>query len=319
MIKPSALVAGSLALLLALAAAPAQALAGGKVSWLDEIVQDVIRQARGADTAATASARGTTKLFAKQADEPLEAVAKQYDSLAGVARRADEPTDALLNSRFQRLVKGQPDSARVFSELAPAERRLVVEMGETAKSLTARYGDQTEEIVRKLGTEGLSAVRVYGDDVAEVIAKEGAESVNVLRKTGRNGWAFFTGTVLPNKGKLAAAGVLGLFLANPEKFVDTAGHVTEYAVREFAKAGIALTGAIAGGAARGIGEATAQALGWDNGFVRAAGMAAAGLVVLLALMVLVGFPIRALFRPFGWIFRGRPKVAAAKPPASPGR
>lgn len=310
--KPSALVTGIIALA-ALLAAPTTARAGGKVSWLDEVVQDVIRQARGADATATASARGATKLFAKQADEPLEIVARQYDSLARTGRRLDEPADALLNSRFQRLVKGQPETARAFSELAPAERRLVVEMGETARSLTTRYGDQTEDIIRKLGTDGLSAVRVYGDDVAEVIAKEGPESVNVLRKAGRGGWAFFNKTVLPNKGKLAAAGVLTLFLANPEKFVDTAGNVTEYAVREFAKAGIALTGAIAGGAARGVGAATAQALGWDNGFVRGAGMVLAGLVVIGSLMVLLGIPLRPLFRPLARLFRSR----GAKTPQAP--
>ena len=102
------------------------------------------------------------------------------------------------------------------------------------------------------GRKGLSAVRVFGDDVAEVIVKEGPESLSVLRKAGRGGWSFFTNQVLPNKKKLAAAGVLAVFLANPEKFVDYAGQATEFAVREFAKAGIQLASAAGLGAARGL-------------------------------------------------------------------
>ena len=51
----------------------------------------------------------------------------------------------------------------------------------------------------------------------------------------------------------AAAGVLTLFLANPDKFVDTAGKITEYAVQQFGKAGVALAGAISNGAVRGVG------------------------------------------------------------------
>ena len=107
-------------------------------------------------------------------------------------------------------------------------------------------------MVRRLGPEGLSAVRVFGDDVAEVLVKEGPESLSVLRKAGRGGWSFFTKTVLPNKKKLAAAGVLAVFLANPEKFVDYAGRATEFAVREFARAGIQLASAAGLGAARGL-------------------------------------------------------------------
>ena len=82
-------------------------------------------------------------------------------------------------------------------------------MGETAQRLAKRYPGQAEPMIRQLGTEGLSAVRVFGDDVAETLAKEGTSSLSVLRKTGRTGWDFFTTKVLPNKGKLAAAGCLG--------------------------------------------------------------------------------------------------------------
>lgn len=295
---------------LAAALAPLRPAHAGKLSWLDEIVQEVVleakaggRAAAGAEATATRSAG---RLFAHEADEGLEIVARRYDDLARVGRRADQPSEALLRTKFARLVPHDAEAARTFSTLAPAEKRLVVEMGETAQRLARRYPDQAETMIRQLGTEGLTAVRVYGDDVAEVLAKEGPESLGVLRKTGRGGWTFFTDTVLPHKKKLLAAGVLGAFLANPDKFVDYAGRATEYAVREFAKAGVQLASAVGGGAARGFESSLGQALatyGLDAPLLRRVGMAAAGLVVVLAVMVILGLPIRWLFRPLTWPFR----------------
>ena len=125
-------------------------------------------------------------------------------------------------------MRQDPQALRTFTALAPAEKRLVVELGETAQLLARRYPAEAETMVRRLGPEGLTAVRVYGDDVAEVLAKEGTESIGVLRRSGRAGWSFFTSQVLPHKKKLLAAGVLAAFLANPEKFVDYAGRATEY-------------------------------------------------------------------------------------------
>ena len=135
--------------------------------------------------------------------------------------------------------------------------------------------------MRRLGPEGLTAVRVFGDDVAEVLVKEGPESLGVLRKTGRGGWSFFT-TRSAHKKKLAAAGVLAAFLANPEKFVDYAGQATEFAVREFARAGIQLASAVGGGAARGLETSIGQTLaayGLDFPCSVTLGMGLAGLVV----------------------------------------
>src|SRR4029077_1473313 len=174
------------------------------------------------------------------------------------------------------------------------EKRLVVEMGETAQQLARRYPREAETMVRRLGPDGLTAVRVFGDDVAEVLVKEGPESLGVLRKAGRGGWSFFTTQVLPHKKKLAAAGVLAAFLANPEKFVDYAGQATEFAVREFAKAGIQLASAVGGGAVRGLENTIGEALasyGLDFAWLRYIGMGLAGFVVVLSLMVIVGLPI----------------------------
>lgn len=299
--------------LLALLCLPGSARAG-KLSWLDEVVQQVVAEAkaggrvaaRGGGDAVGTGARGAGRLFVHEADEGLEILAKRSDDLARVGRRVEQPSEALLQSRFTRLLRNDPEAARTFATLAPAERRLVVEMGETAQRLARRYPGQAETMIRKLGTEGLSATRVFGDDVAEVIVKEGPESLGVLRKTGRGGWSFFTREVLPHKKKLVAAGVLAAFLANPEKFVDYAGKATEYAVREFAKAGVMLAGAVGGGAARGL-EASIGALlasyGLDVAALRYLGMGLAGLVVVLATMVILGLPIGWMFRPLTWPFR----------------
>jgi hypothetical protein len=285
----------------------------GKLSWLDDVVQEVVRDARaggqvaarGGDGAST-GARAAGRLFAHEADEGLEVLAKRSDDLARAGRKVEQPSEALLKARFSRLVRHDPEAARTFAALAPAERRLVVEMGETAQLLARRYPAEAETMIRKLGPEGLSAVRVFGDDVAETMIKEGPESLGVLRKTGRGGWTFFTRSVLPHKKKLAAAGVLAAFLANPEKFVDYAGQATEYAVREFAKAGVQLAGAVGGGAARGLEASIAQALesyGLNFAVLRYAGMALAGLVVIVSSMVILGFPVRWLFRPLTWPLR----------------
>ena len=190
--------------------------------------------------------------------------------------------------------------------LKPAEKRLVVELGETAQILARRYPHEAETMVRRLGPEGLTAVRVFGDDVAEVLVKEGPESLGVLRKTGRGGWSFFTHQVLPHKKKLAAAGVLTAFMVDPEKFVDFAGKATEYAVSEFGRAGIQLASAVGGGAARGLETSIGQTLaayGLNFPAFRYLGMGLAGLAVLLSFMVVIGMPIRWMFRPFGWVLR----------------
>lgn len=284
----------------------------GKLSWLDEVVQDVILEAkaggkkliRGGDGART-EIRGAGRLFlAGEVDEGLERLVRRSDELARAGRRFDQPSEALLRARFSRLLKQDPQVLRTFEALAPAEKRLVVELGETAQVLARRYPANAEAMVRRLGPEGLSAVRVFGDDVAEVLVKEGPESLSVLRKAGRGGWAFFTKQVLPNKKKLVAAGVLAAFLANPEKFVDYAGQATEFAVREFTKAGIQLASAAGLGAARGletsIGE-TLAAYGFDYPVLRWVGMGLAGTIAFVALLVLVGLPVRWLLRPFAFL------------------
>ena len=286
------------------------AWAGGKVAWLDDVVRQVVREAEAegkvAARGAEHSAARAGRLFAREADEGLGSLARQSDDLARAAHRAEQPAEALLDRKFARLVRGEPEAARTFRALQPAEKRLVVAMGETAQRLARRYPGEAEGLIRKLGVEGMTAVRVYGDDVAEVIAKEGPRSVDVLRKTGRGGWSFFTGTVLPHKKKLAAAGVLALFLADPDKFVDSAGRATRYAAEQFARAGVQLAGFASDGAARGLETALGQALaarGIDSAAARKVGMGLAGIVAVLAALALLGLPIRWALRPLTWPFR----------------
>jgi hypothetical protein len=294
----------------------------GKLSWLDDVLRKVIAESRAGGKSlikggegAKVELRAAGRLFASHdADEGLEQLIKRSDELARAGRRIDHPTEALLQSRISRLLEHDPQALRSFAALKPAEKRLVVEMGEAAHRLAQRYPEQAETMVRKLGPEGLAAVRVFGDDVAEVMVKEGSESLSVLRKTGKGGWAFFTHQVLPHKKKLAAAGVLAAFLIDPDKFVDYAGQATEFAAREFAKAGITLASAAGNGTAQGLESAISQSLaahGLDQPVFRYFGMALAGLVAIGSLFVIVGVPVRLLLWPFTWPIRllarrGRP-------------
>ena len=300
-----------LALALSTLMAPASAF-GGKFSWLDEVVQQILAEARGGKAvlrggdAAGIELRAGGKLFTHGADEGLERLVKHSDEFARAAHRAEEPAEALLQSRFGRLLGDDPEALRAFSALKPAEKRVVVEMGESARRIAQRYPQEAEMMVRRLGPEGLTAVRTFGDDVAEVLVREGPESLSVLRKTGKGGWEFFTTQVLPHKKKLAAAGVLAAFLADPDKFVDYAGRATEYAAREFSRAGVSLVSAVGGGVAQGLEASISEALaahGLNFPIFRYLGMALAALVACGALMVLLGFPLRMMLRPFTLVAR----------------
>ncbi len=294
------IVPGLVLLGLVATSSPARA---GSVSWLDDVVRQVVRDA---ERGSKVEARSVGRLFAHQADESLESLARRSDDLARAGGKLDEPAEAVLRTRFNRLVQPDPEMARTFARLTPVEKRLVVEMSETAQRLARRYPGQADTMIRKLGVEGMSAVRAYGDDVAEVIIHEGPQSISVLRKTGRPGWSFFTNSVLPHKKKLIAAGVFALYLANPDKFVDTAGRATQYAVEQFANAGIQLAGAVGSGARAGVESAVGGLLaawGVDSGPLRWLVMALAIFSAMLALLVLLGLPIRWALRPVTWPVR----------------
>jgi hypothetical protein len=317
-----------LAVVAALLAVPG-VVSAGKLSWLDDVVQQVIAEAKVSRRGLVRGGEGargeiqrTGRLFVSHgADEGLEQLVRRSEDLTRASRRFERPADALLQARFVRLVKEDPKVLKTFATLAPAEKRLVVELGEGAQQLARRYPAEAEAMVRRLGPEGLTAMRVFGDDVAETLVKEGPEGLSVLRKAGRGGWDFFTRQVLPHKKKLAAAGVLAAFLANPDKFVDYAGKATELAVREFARAGVQLASALGAGTARGLEGQVAEglaALGLNHPALRYLVMGLAALAVLLCTCVIVGLPLRWVLRPIAWpwsllgLLRRTSKIASAE-------
>jgi hypothetical protein len=290
--------------MLALLALPHAAMAS-KVGWMEDVVRRVVKSS---DPELARSGRVSGRLFEGSAEEGLSALARRSDAIAQPGRSVDEAAETALDLRFNRLVGGtDPELARTFRALEPAEKRLVLRMGEAAEQIARRYPDNAPEMIRRLGVDGMTAVRVYGDDVAEVIVREGPESIDVLRKSGRSGWNFYVGTVLQHKRKLAAAGVLGLFLADPDRFVDSAGKITEFAVAKFAEAGVDLAGAIGSGAARGLERSLADRLGFlglSGAALRWAALIGAGVVASAAFLVILGMPLRWLTMPFRLVGRG---------------
>src|SRR5262249_37869223 len=129
--RPAGTVVLALAVLLSLPAF----VRAGKLSWLDGVVQEVILEAkagsqlvaRGAGhEAARVEVRGAGRLFlAHDADEGLEHLVRQSQEWARAGRQVERPAEALLQSRFSRLLKQDPQALRSFAALEPAEKRLV--------------------------------------------------------------------------------------------------------------------------------------------------------------------------------------------------
>ncbi len=299
----------------------------GKLGWLDDVVREVVREAR---VEAKSSARGiergiaresaagveklavksSSRILAREGEEGLDAVARGFERFGRTGRELERPSEALLDARFARLGRLDPEMIKTFRSLDGAEKRLVVEMGETAQMLARQFPNEAEAMIRKLGPEGMSAARVFGPEVAATVAKEGPETLGILRKTGRGGLNFFTRHVLPNKKKLLAAGVLTAFLANPDLFVDSAGRFTKYAAEQFARAGVQLAGAVSSGVARGLVGSIADALsgrGVSAELARFLGIILASLVAIGAALIFIGKPIRAIVvpvtRPIAWMMR----------------
>ena len=110
------------------------AASAGKLSWLDDLVQDVILEAkaggkglvRGGDGART-EIRGVGRLFVThEADETLEPLVRRSDELARAGRRVEQPAEALLQARFSRLLKQDKQTLRVFEALKLQPRILRV-------------------------------------------------------------------------------------------------------------------------------------------------------------------------------------------------
>ena len=302
----------SAALAVLLLATPGMARAG-KLSWLDDVVQEVVREAeaggkvaaRGADDAIQAGKTGGRLFVREAADEGLDVVARRAEGLARAGTKAaGEPSEALLKSRFDRLVTGSTRDGPDVRQPRPGREAAGRRDGRnrpTPGDPLPRPGRADDPRAGHRGTDGRPRLRRRrGRDPRQGgfgrpgrPPQDGPERLGLLHTK-----------VLPNKGKLAAAGVLGLYLADPDKFVDTAGRATKYAVEQFARAGLSLAGAVGDATVRGLGGSFGSLLAsWGIGpaTARAIGIGAAVLVVALSLMVLLGAPIRWIFRPFGWI------------------
>lgn len=291
--------AARLALALLFASTIAPAARADRLAWLDGVLRGVVRQTR---EELGAAARPIDEALVRSSSD-LDTIAREADGWGRASLRSSDLSD---ETRFARLVGPDQDALRTFRQLSSSEKRLVTRLGEAARMVTRRHPERAEQMIRSLGPEGLSAVRAYGDDVAEVIVREGPDSINVLRKTGRPGWRFYTDVVLNHKAKLAAAGVLAAFLANPDQFIDSAGKITDFAVEQFARAGVDLAGAMGQGAARGLDRAMGGILarfGLDSSPIRLIATLGVGLIAVLSFMVLLGLPLRLLFRPFTWPIR----------------
>ena len=69
---------------------------------------------RGGDGART-EIRGAGRLFlTHDADETLEHLVRRSDELARAGRRVEQPAEALLQARFSRLLKQDPQTLRTF-------------------------------------------------------------------------------------------------------------------------------------------------------------------------------------------------------------
>src|SRR5262249_51242601 len=109
-------------------AAPAGASAG-QLAWLDEVVQQVVREAGAggrpavrAGVASATTARAPGRLFVHGAAQGLELVARRSEELAGAGGRVQRPAEALVQERFARLMRHDPEALRTFKTLEPAEK-----------------------------------------------------------------------------------------------------------------------------------------------------------------------------------------------------
>jgi hypothetical protein len=275
------------------------------MSVLEGLVRAAIEEGRG-ELKAGAKVAEEARLL-RGGEELFENAARQHELLLRAAGRIAELDEPALGKRITQLAaRADSETAHTLAQMSIAERRFVVEAAETAGTLSRKFPNEAAEMVRRLGPEGLSYTRVYGENVAEVVLKEGPESLGVIRKGGRGAWTFFNESVLPHKKKLAAAGVLAAFLASPDKFVDMAGRATDFAVREFARAGVELASGLPNSVAGGINAGVDRVLdrwGLNYAPLRWTAVAFLLLVAAAAAMRIVGWPVRMLFWPVTFAVR----------------
>ena len=285
----------------------------GKLSWLDDLVQDVIVEAkaggkglvRGGDGARTEIPRAGRLFLTHDADEGLEHLVRRVRR-AGPRRPSGRaagrgpapgpvfstaqarPADlAAPSRRSSRPRSGWSSSwARPPSILA---RRYPARSRDHGPPARPRRLDRRPGLRRRRGRgPGQGRAREPRASCARRAAAVGRSSPSRSCPTRRS-W--------PPRACWPPS------WPTPRSSSTTPARPPSSPSSEFAKAGIQLASAVAGGAARGLearSASTLAAYGLDFPVLRYLGMGLAGLVVVLSLMVIVGLPIRWMFRPFGW-------------------
>lgn len=189
-----------------------------------------------------------SKMFSKEAgEEGLEVLAKKIEQLA--AKHGDEGLEVVrkLGPRALRAADeaGANSAAAIRAMSRFGEDGLVwVAKRPEGLELAAKYGDDAAEVLVKhkqvaeplLRESGESAVRAFkavdpqngrllaimAADRATAPLARNPQLLDVVGKYGDSAVKF----IWRNKGKLAAAGVLAAFLADPQPFIDGTRQLT---------------------------------------------------------------------------------------------
>ena len=264
------------------ALAPLQSAQAGKLSWLDEIVQEVVLEAKaggrvaaGAEATATRSGGAAVRPRGRRgAGDRGPAVRRPgpgrpagRPALRGPAPHAVRPAPAARPRGRAHLLRTRPGreaAGRRDGRDRPAARPPLPRPGRDDDPPPRHRGPLRRPRLRRRRGRGPRQGRAREPGRPP---QDRPGRLDVLHRRRS----------CPTRRSWLAAGVLAAFLANPDKFVDYAGQATEFAVREFAKAGVQLAGAVGGGAARGFEASIGQALatyGLDVAVLRQLGMAA---------------------------------------------
>ena len=154
--------------------------------------------------------------------------------------------------RFKQLDNVE-DLVRNFNTLTLVQKITLVELAVVGQKIIKQHSDGVN-IIRKLGKDGLLQARVHGDDVIDAVKFMGPKYKDVIRKTGHGSVVFYKKYIKPYKKRLIGTGLLALYLANPEKFHDISGNLTQLAVSELVKVGIEVSSAVPRGIWYGLKE-----------------------------------------------------------------
>jgi len=215
------------AVLIALTAAAAPKM------QVDELVEGVIKSQRAMDDFHFSSAT-------------------KFDDLL-VRPKTALPDDAVFR-RFQDLTDDDMLRTAFRTVEDPWQRRLIVEVSESATDILRRNGDDGATILRNMDKEGLVFHRMLPESrhTIEAMFKDSADAKTLLRKTGNHGAEFYEKYVRPHKKKWVAAGLFTAFFANPEYWINETGQLTEHAITKLAELGVSVAEGAARGTARGF-------------------------------------------------------------------